>query len=125
MAYARHLPKTDVEKNETANRPDEKSHGLGIQRESCKKKCPIIYLFSDDFAQVKEPRHSENKMAKKRYTSIVSRPRSGYPVLGAPCDNTMKIMQKTVVLFFFSDDFGLRSAVIQKTKWPKKGIPLS
>ena len=30
-------------------------------------------FFSDDFAQVKEPRQPKNKIAKKRYTSIVAR----------------------------------------------------
>ena len=33
---------------------------------------PIIILFSDDFAQVKEPRQSENKKPKKRCTSMVA-----------------------------------------------------
>ena len=47
-------PKTDLipdEKSKTDMIPDEKSHGLGTQhttREPCKKKWPIIYLFSDD-----------------------------------------------------------------------------
>ena len=35
--------------------PDEKSHGLGTQRESSQKKKSF---FSDDFAQVKDPRYS-------------------------------------------------------------------
>ena len=46
--------------------PDETSRGLGIGQ----KKWPIIYFFSDDF-WVKEPRHSENIFAKKRYNSTV------------------------------------------------------
>ena len=44
--------------------PDEQSHGLGIQQKSCKNKKTKFRRF-----RVKEPRHSENKMAKKRYTS--------------------------------------------------------
>ena len=31
----RPLPNTDLEKSKTAMIPDEKSHGLGTQRESC------------------------------------------------------------------------------------------
>ena len=38
----------------------------------CKKKWSIIHFFSDHF-WIKEPRHSENIFAKKRYTSIVAR----------------------------------------------------
>ena len=49
--------------------PDEKSHGLGIQRESCKYKMAYYLFFFRQF-WVKEPRHSENIFARKRYTLI-------------------------------------------------------
>ena len=35
------------------------------ENQLCKNKWPIIYLFSDDFAHVKEPRHSETKITPK------------------------------------------------------------
>ena len=37
-----------MSKNKTAMMPDEKSHGLDLQREP-RKKWPIIHFFSDDF----------------------------------------------------------------------------
>ena len=67
----RHVhPKTDLKENETAtgrNIP----WGLGTQRESCKAKWPIIYLFSRRF-WVKAPPSFRKKIAKKRYTYIVT-----------------------------------------------------
>ena len=53
---------------------NEKSHGLvAIQPKSCRKITKFRRF------RVKEPRHSENVFAKKRYTSIVERDSSGYP----------------------------------------------
>ena len=48
------------------------SHGLGTQRESCKKSMAYYLFFSLRF-WVKEPGHSESDFAKTRYTSIVAR----------------------------------------------------
>ena len=45
--------------------------GRYTTREACKMAYYLV-IFPDDFAQVKEPRDSENKIAKKRYTSIVA-----------------------------------------------------
>ena len=48
-----------------------KKHGLGTQRESCKKKWP--FFFSDDFGLRSVLSHSATIFTKKRYTSIVAR----------------------------------------------------
>ena len=59
-----------MEKNIHCYLQDEKSHGLRTQRDSCNTKkmtkFPTIFW-------VKKPRHSEENLAKKRYTSIVAR----------------------------------------------------
>ena len=52
--------------------PDEKSHGLGAQRESGKKNGLLCIFFRRFW--VKEPRHSENDSGEKCYqVSIVTR----------------------------------------------------
>ena len=38
-------PKTDLKRKQNCYIPDEKSDGLGIQRESCKEKWPIFFFF--------------------------------------------------------------------------------
>ena len=60
-------------KNRHVHIPDEKSHGLGTQRESCKKKCSIIYFFSDDFFGLRSPLVQKPFSSKQMYTSIVAR----------------------------------------------------
>ena len=71
---------------------------------------------------VKEPRHSENVIARKRYTLI-------WRIFGdfgsrEPCHSKTVIARKRYTLTWrIYDDFGLRSPVIQKTFSPKNGIP--
>ena len=62
------LPKPDLGKTETAMTPDEKSHGLGAQRESSKPKWPIIHFFPDDFG-------SRNLVIQKTFS-----PKKGIPL---------------------------------------------
>ena len=57
-----------IRKKKNCHIPDEKSHGLGTQRES--RKQMTNYLFFSRRFWVKEPFHSENFQANKRYTVI-------------------------------------------------------
>ena len=60
-------------KKKTAMIPDEKSHGLGEKRESCRKKWPIIFLFSDDsISRLRIPPsfRSHFRQKKKAYRSL-------------------------------------------------------
>ena len=79
------LPKTVFffgRENKTAL-PDEKKNNqmakVHNENHAEQKKWPIIHFFPDDFG-LRNPRHSENKIAKKRYTSIVAcvRPRGTF-----------------------------------------------
>ena len=58
--------KPDLKKNKTDNL-DDKSHGLGTQRQITQKRMTYSRRFG-----VKEPCHSENEITKKRYTSCRS-----------------------------------------------------
>ena len=79
--------KLDLEKNKTADDtvrkkiPDENHHA--------KKKLPIIYFFSDDFGSRSVLSHSENKIAKKRYTFIVGSTVFTIKVLSVLCIELM------------------------------------
>ena len=65
--------KTIIRITKTAFKPDENSHGVGVQRESPQKRPVSCYCIYDDFGLKGEARHSETVFAKKRYTSIVTR----------------------------------------------------
>ena len=67
-----------------------------------------------------EPRDSENIFARKRYTLIQ------FPtILGQGAPSFRKhFRQREVYLNKISDDFGLRSPVIQKTFSPKRRYTL-
>ena len=54
-----------------SSKSSNKSHALGTQRESRKKKAYYLFFFRRFW--VKEALHSENQIAKKMYTSIVAR----------------------------------------------------
>ena len=50
------------------------SHGLGMEREPCTKRDPLLFMFSpdDSISRLRSPAIEKTMFAKIRYTSIVA-----------------------------------------------------